>query len=245
MRLIISCEHAANSVPAPYAHLFWGRRDVLATNRAYDIGAAGLARYLGRHLAASVFLGGITRLLVDLNRSPGNKRFLFTEFSKGLTAGDQEQLLRRYYSPFRHRVEEAVKIAVDAGRPVLHLSLHSFVPVLRGRPRNADIGLLYDPARPDERRIGLKLKAALGRRLPDLRIRCNYPYQGKSDGFATYLRKGYPAGYYCGIEIELNQALLPATGRRWRQVRENLVGALRQVGTMAAPSGLPGVKCED
>ena len=39
---------------------------------------------------------------------------------------------------------------------------------------------------------------------PELKIRFNYPYLGKADGFTTYLRKIFPENYI-GIELEVNQ----------------------------------------
>ncbi len=60
----------------------------------------------------------------------------------------RERLLVLHYQPYRDRVEALVAKAIAAGRRVVHISSHSFTPVLDGRVRNADIGLLYDPARP-------------------------------------------------------------------------------------------------
>ena len=46
---------------------------------------------------------------------------------------------------------EDLRAAVAARKQVLHVAVHSFTPVLHGERRNADVGLLYDPARPRER----------------------------------------------------------------------------------------------
>ena len=39
---------------------------------------------------------------------------------------------------------------------------------------------------------------------PTLKVRSNYPYLGRADGFTTYLRKQFKSDYL-GIEIEINQ----------------------------------------
>ena len=51
------------------------------------------------------------------------------------------------------------------------------------------------------------LKKNLHAHLSDQRIRMNYPYLGKADGFTTSLRHQFQERYI-GIELELNQELL-------------------------------------
>ena len=93
----------------------------------------------------------------------------------------------------------------DAPR-VIHLGIHSFTPILNNVVRNADVGILYDPARPWEAQVATSIIEEIQARAPELRIRRNYPYLGKSDGLTTSLRKKFgPA--YVGIEIEINQKL--------------------------------------
>ena len=70
-RLLVSCEHGGNRVPKAYAPLFAGAADVLATHRGFDIGALEVARAFGRRLGVTPFTATTTRLVVDLNRSPG------------------------------------------------------------------------------------------------------------------------------------------------------------------------------
>src|SRR5690606_37923567 len=80
-----------------------------------------------------------------------------------------------------------------------------FTPELRGEVRRADVGFLYDPARRIERDFVDAWEAALAERAPGLTLRRNYPYRGTSDALVTYLRRSYPARYYAGLEIEVNQ----------------------------------------
>jgi predicted N-formylglutamate amidohydrolase len=90
----------------------------------------------------------------------------------------------------------------------LHLGVHSFVPQIHGRVRRADVGLLYDPSRSRERRFCDRWKSSLREIAPKLRVRRNYPYLGKSDGFTTYLRRAIGSPQYLGIELEVNQRVL-------------------------------------
>jgi hypothetical protein len=45
-------------------------------------------------------------------------------------------------------------------------------------------------------------------RIPELRIRCNYPYRGTADGLVRSLRHRFSYQDYLGLELEVNQALL-------------------------------------
>jgi predicted N-formylglutamate amidohydrolase len=210
MKCIISCEHASNRVPPRFEHLFQGKENVLASHQAYDPGAAGLARRLAKNLKSSVYLGSISRLLIDLNRSPSNRKSLFSSYTRKLGQPDRELLLRKYYHPYRATVETAMAGIITAGQPVLHLSIHSFSPIKNGRVRRADIGLLYDPARPYEKEVCAFLARFLQEKAGSLRVRKNYPYLGKTDGLTAFLRRKYAAELYVGLEIELNQANLLA-----------------------------------
>ncbi|MGB3649431.1 MAG: hypothetical protein WA992_12975, partial [Desulfobulbales bacterium] len=110
-----------------------------------------------------------------------------------------------------------------------HISLHSFVPVKSGKVRKADIGLLYDPARKIEKNISRFLAGLLQQKVVSLRIRRNYPYLGKTDGFTSFLRKKYSAKFYAGIEIEINQALLFSEDNTKKKTEDVLAEGIRMI----------------
>ncbi len=62
---------------------------------------------------------------------------------------------------------------------------------------------------------------------PELRVRRNYPYAGKGDGLVTHLRRRFAPGAYVGIELEINQGIVFAAGRRWPTLRGVLIVSLR------------------
>jgi predicted N-formylglutamate amidohydrolase len=229
MKCIITCEHSSNRVPQRFAHLFAGREEVLASHRAYDRGAVEMARKLAPKLHAPVHCGTVTRLLVDLNRSLTNEKSLYSEYSRKLAPDERRLLLREYYRPFRRRVMDEIEEVTVLGRPVLHISVHSFAPVIDDRVRKADLGLLYDPVRSVEKKICAFLVQLFRQEEKALKVRRNYPYLGKTDGFITYLRKRYPAKLYGGIELELNQALLSAAGGKKREMEALLVPGLAEI----------------
>jgi len=212
-RLLVSCEHGGNRVPKAYAPLFAGAADVLATHRGFDIGALEVARSFGRRLGVTPFTATTTRLVVDLNRSPGNPT-VFSAYTRGLKEDQRATALAAHYWPYRNAVEGAVADAVAAGEAVLHVSAHSFTPVLRGETRNCDVGFLYDPARRGEVRFVEAWYAALDAAAPDLVLRRNYPYRGVSDALVTQLRRRYGSRGYIGMELEVNQKHVGSRG--WR-----------------------------
>src|SRR5690606_15518234 len=145
-RVLVSCEHGGNRVPARYAQRFAGAGGVLATHRGYDLGALEVARAFGRRLGVPPVPATPTRLVVDLNRSPGNRN-VFSAYTRSLPVTERAAALAAHYWPYRKAVEEVVVAAARSRTPLLHVSTHSFTPELRGEVRNCDVGFLYDPAR--------------------------------------------------------------------------------------------------
>ena len=140
----------------------------------------------------------------------------------------RRESLDRHYLPHRRRVEALIGARSRPDRPTLHLSCHSFTASLDGVERSADVGLLYDPARGEEAALCAAWQRELSILAPDLRVRRNYPYLGRSDGFTTWWRQRHPETVYLGIELELNQATMvqPRAHARRAQVIEALARVL-------------------
>ena len=208
--LVITCEHASNAVPR-FLHI---PKEVLESHRGYDIGAYGVYRRLVRRLHPDFYIAGkFSRLVIDLNRSENHPDIL-SEYSrelKGFTRDRIFKIWKRHHDAVESFVAKAVANAEaqgeDLGAPcVIHLGIHSFTPVLNNVVRNADIGILYDPARAWETQVATSIIKEIQARAPGLKFRRNYPYLGKSDGLTTSLRKKFGTAYV-GIEIEINQKL--------------------------------------
>ncbi len=225
--LVLACEHASKRVPLRYRPLFRGREALLDSHRGWDPGALELARALSRELGAPLFRGVVTRLLVDLNRSLPSPT-LFSENTLRLPEKERLALLERYWEPYRQAVRRCVEERLGENGGVLHFSVHSFTPKLRGETRRTDIGLLFDPARPAEARFCRTLRGELRRQLPDLRVDMNEPYQGTSDGLTTTLRAELPRSYL-GIEFEVNQRFPRGERGRWRALQRGIAAALQRI----------------
>lgn len=220
-------------MPERYRSLFQDAGDVLSTHRGWDPGALPVARTLARRLDAPLVAGTITRLLVELNRTLDHPS-LFSEFTRDLSPEARERIVDRHYLPHRRKVESEIQRHADAGAAVLHLGVHTFTPVLDGRERAVDVGLLYDPARKREEAVCRAWAAALRREAPGLRVAGNEPYRGTDDGLSTFMRRRFPSDSYLGVELEVNQALVGTEGERRDAVARRVARSLAQAADLDA-----------
>jgi predicted N-formylglutamate amidohydrolase len=226
VKLLVTCEHGGNRIPEKYWPLFKAHRGVLDSHRGYDPGALAMARDFAAAFDAELVYSTTSRLLVELNRSLSHRQ-LFSEISLALPPDERERVVRRYYQPYREWVEAQVSEGTRSGREVVHISCHSFTPILDGDTRRADIGLLYDPARAGETQFCLAWQRELKLVLPRFVVRRNYPYKGYADGLTTFLRTRYPDPRYRGIELEVNQKHPLGDAAEWRALRKKLVSTLK------------------
>jgi predicted N-formylglutamate amidohydrolase len=222
--LVVSCEHGGRSIPARYRALFRGHAGVLDSHRGWDPGALELARTIAKTCYAPLLANTVSRLVVECNRSIGHPQ-LFSEFTRDLDGAEHMRILANVYYPHRRAVEQQVRRALRRHRRVVHISVHTFVPVLHGRKRTADVGLLYDPGRRLEVAVADALLVHLALHAPAFRVRRNYPYRGWTDGFTTALRRRFPGDRYAGLELEVNQALANSE-LRWRATRSAIADSI-------------------
>jgi len=223
--LVITCEHGGNRIPGRYRDLFIANQALLHSHRGFDSGALSMAKDLAAAFAAPLVFSTVSRLLVDLNRSVGHPHLQHEVIRKQPTEL-RDTLLKLYYLPYRTQAEHLVRQAIADHGKVIHLSSHSFTPELNGKVRNADIGLLYDPARPNEVALCEHWKLALKNCAPELHVRRNYPYQGKGDGLTSWFRQRLPPDNYIGIELEVNQKHIFKAGQHWAALRYVIVKSL-------------------
>jgi predicted N-formylglutamate amidohydrolase len=223
---LVTCEHGGNRVPAPCRPYFRGHGALLDSHRGYDPGALVMARALASAFGATLLRSTVSRLVVDLNRSLGHPQFQSAAM-RGAPPELRAKIVEQCYHPYRAEAERLVGQAIARGRRVIHVSSHSFTPELNGKVRGTDVGLLYDPARRGEAALCARWKASLAAIAPQLRVRRNYPYAGKGDGLTRDMRRRYPPRAYVGIELEVNQEIVLAAGRRWSELRGALIASLR------------------
>jgi predicted N-formylglutamate amidohydrolase len=206
-QVLVSCEHASNRLPE-------GMRapaELLDLHVAWDPGALPIARRLARMFDAPLHAGEYSRLVVDLNRTVGNSVLIRRRsdghripFNRGLTDDEVRHRIERYYLPYRNAVSADVARIIERHGRCVHLCIHTFTPVLAGKVRGNDIGLLYDPHREPEAPLVRELRRALASRT-DCVVWLNRPYSGTADGILPRIREVHAADAYVAIELEVNQ----------------------------------------
>lgn len=225
-QVVVTCEHGGHDVPDEFLQHFKTAGDVLATHRGYDIGALVIAEAIAADLSAPLFSSTTTRLLIDLNRSL-DRPDTFSEWSKVLDLQERSTIIRDYYAPYRSRVQGYVAEQVR-DHAVLHLSIHTFTPVLNDERRETDVGLLFDPDRAAESQFCELWLRELSDTFPRLQIHLNRPYLGTADGLTTFLRTQFCDEVYAGIELEVNQKhCLDEAQHQW--IIQGICRSLRQV----------------
>lgn len=174
---VLICEHASNHIPAEYGKLGLDDRE-LVRHIAWDIGAAEVTRALSKRLDAAAFLGGYSRLLIDLNRPlhvadsiPLRSESTDIVGNHSLSAAERERRAQLMFHPFQDSLRAHIdQRAVDGRRNIL-IAVHSFTPVYLGQPRSWHAGVLFDKAEA----LGQALIAQLSRD-PMLNVGANVPY---------------------------------------------------------------------
>jgi predicted N-formylglutamate amidohydrolase len=106
-----------------------------------------MAKLLNAHLIAQRY----SRLVIDCNRPPGAASSIpviseATVIPRNEGIPDDERAARRreIFEPYHHRIDAAIDGRIQAKRPTVLVSLHSFTPVYAGVERPWHIGALYN-----------------------------------------------------------------------------------------------------
>ncbi len=205
--LLVSCEHGGFRIPREYrAYVSAKTEALLKTHRGWDLGALDLAKEVSKDHNAPLYFTETSRLLIDCNRTLSHKSCLGPDFRE-VDPALKLEIARDFYHPYRSSVIQGVKRLHKLGFRVLHCAFHSFTPELNGEVRNAEFGLLYDPSRSSEKLWANRIMATLKENEFPWRMRRNYPYLGKSDGFTKALRQEFRSSEYAGFELEFNHSL--------------------------------------
>jgi predicted N-formylglutamate amidohydrolase len=199
--LLFLCDHASNRLPEGALGL---DPRLLATHIAYDIGAAAMTRALAAAYGAPAFLGGWSRLLIDLNRGADDPTIVMKLSDGSIIPGNRDadaaevaRRIRTLHAPYH----SAIGAALDRmGPEAVVISLHSFTPAWKGRPRPWEVGVLYDR--------DTRLSAPLMVRLKEagFTVGDNEPYSGALEGDTLYQHgtlRGLPH-----VLIEIRQDLI-------------------------------------
>ena len=203
--VVLTCEHAAYSLPDRYGTLGLAADD-LRRHIGWDIGAWAVVRALLQHVDSAAVSFAYSRLLIDCNRALSDHDLIIPESdgtpvpgNRGLTDAERQRRIREFYDPYHAAVDRIVRDRADASR--LLLSVHSFTPTLDGKERPFDVGVLFDDHEDLAHEFGQRL-AHTG-----YRVRDNEPYSGYAGLIFSARRHGRQHGVPY-LEIEMNNALL-------------------------------------
>jgi predicted N-formylglutamate amidohydrolase len=181
--VLLLCDHAANDFPAGYDSLGVAPAQ-LQRHIAYDPGAAGITRHMARLLGAPAVLTRYSRLLIDPNRGEDDPT-LIMRISDGaivpgnaaMTLDERQKRIDHYYRPYHAAVDQLIDAMIDAGKPPVVYSVHSFTENWRGWMRPWHAGVLWDK----DPRLAVPLLTAL-REDDTLVVGDNEPYAGALRG---------------------------------------------------------------
>ena len=184
-RWLVTCDHASNRVPDWVAGGDLGLPGAdMVRHIAWDPGAAGVARALGRILDSPVICSDFSRLVIDPNRGEDDPTLVMRLYdgsiipaNRRITAGEIEERLERLYRPYHAAYARLAARRADTAI----VAVHSFTPCLAGRPpRPWQVGVLHS-------HLDSRLSRALIARLaadPGLCVGDNEPYSGHLPGDA-------------------------------------------------------------
>jgi predicted N-formylglutamate amidohydrolase len=200
---LLTCDHYGRLIPKALGDLGLPE-DELSRHIAWDIGIAGVADALSKHLDAHLIAQRYSRLVIDCNRPPAAPGSI-PRISEATTIPGNEGLAREaaemrrqtIFDPYHRHIQGVIDARLREGTPTVLVSLHSFTPVYAGIARPWHIGTLYQR---DTRLPPLLLR--LLRTEADLVVGDNEPYAVSDETDYTIPVHGEARGLMnSGIEI--------------------------------------------
>ena len=225
---LLTCDHYGRLLPQTLGDLGLPGSE-LARHIAWDIGIAGVAEALSKHLDAHLIAQRYSRLVIDCNRPPDAPSSI-PRISETTTIPGNEALARdaaatrrrSIFDPYHSRIADVIDRRGREGFPTVLVSLHSFTPVYAGIARPWHIGTLYQR---DTRLPQLLLKQLRGE--GDLVVGDNEPYAVSDETDYTIPVHGEARGLMnSGIEIRQDLIADPAGQQQWADRLARIFGEI-------------------
>jgi len=224
---VLICEHASNVMPKRLGTLGLPESE-LTRHIAWDIGAEKVGRLLSRLMDAPLLLQRYSRLAYDCNRPPESpdsipemSELTVIPGNKKLSADDRLARVRDIYRPFHDGVSAVLDRRAAGGQTSLVVSIHSFTPIYKGKPRSIELGILHDR--------DTTLSSKLIKSFPNIDARLNEPYGPKDGVLHTLNLHGFTRGLQHAM-IEIRNDLV-ATERGQDEWAQRLSVPLIQAAT--------------
>ena len=205
---MLVCDHAGNRLPKSLGSLGLPHHE-LQRHIAWDIGVAGVARWMAEALDAFTILQTYSRLVIDCNRPPQAEDSIavISEHTtipgnQSLSAAQRDLRLREIFTPYHARIVGEIERRQKAQIPTVMIALHSFTPVYKGASRPWHVGILYNR----DNRVAKPMLERL-RHDGDLVVGDNEPYAVGDESDYTVPVHGESRGLL-HVEIEVRQNLI-------------------------------------
>jgi predicted N-formylglutamate amidohydrolase len=225
---LLTCDHYGRLIPKVLGDLGLEEGE-LTRHIAWDVGIAGVAETLSKHLDAHLIVQRYSRLVIDCNRPP-HVAGSIPRISDATTIPGNEGLsseaaaLRRreIFDPYHRHIDAIIDQRLRGRRPTVLIALHSFTPVYAGIARPWHIGTLYHR---DTQLPPLVLK--LLRSEADLVVGDNEPYAVSDETDYTIPVHGEARGLInTGIEIRQDLISDQAGQQQWAERLARIFGEI-------------------
>jgi predicted N-formylglutamate amidohydrolase len=233
---LITCDHAGKGLPRALGDLGLSESE-LSRHIAWDVGAAGVARALGRRLGAFAALQTYSRLAIDCNRRPGVPTSIveisettIVPGNQGLAPAEAARRERDIFKPYHVAIANELARRAEAKQPTVLIAVHSFTPTFKGVVRPWHVGVLYNR----DARLAHALLELL-REDAELVVGDNEPYAVGDLTDYGVVEYGERAGNL-HVELELRQDLLAeaAAQTAWAErLSQLLPEALARIGAQS------------
>lgn len=227
--VVLVCEHASRAMPPAYGSLGLDEA-AMRSHAAWDIGAMEVAVALSAMLDAPLVMGGVSRLIYDLNRPPeaasaipDRSEIFDIPGNRNLSDQDRAARAAAIHDPFHNALSDLL----DQRAPTALVTIHSFTPVYNGVAREVEIGFLHDAD-------GTLAKAALAAEEArgTYRAALNEPYTA-ADGVTYTLAKHGEARGLPALMIEVRNDLIDTSDTAEAMaahLKDTLEAAMTQIG---------------
>jgi predicted N-formylglutamate amidohydrolase len=147
---LLVADHAGNLIPRALGRLGVAAADC-ERHVAWDIGIAGLGRFLADALDAALIQQNYSRLVIDSNRPlevptsiPDISERTTIPGNTGLDEAGKAARAVEIFRPYHDRIEAELHLRLKANRPAALIALHSFTPVFEDVARPWHAAVLYN-----------------------------------------------------------------------------------------------------
>lgn len=189
---VLVCDHAVRQLPSAYGDMGLTEAE-RESHIAWDPGALDVCRRLVTLLDAPLVATRVSRLVIDVNRDPGDPRLIWTLSEKtriaaneNLSPAEREHRIAAFHVPYHDAIDAVLDARARRGQSSVLICVHSFTPVFHGVARPWEIGLIHgaDPT------FSAHVRDALATAEPALTIGWNEPYAARDGVTYTLERHG-------------------------------------------------------